>query len=91
MNSLNNKDVFLPQLEKIAFIFSLPGLEVKHRKFYSLSIKKCQHIFVELLHINGFQTLIILFPEFIQRGMLCLQNNCQQQWDVASFHVPPAE
>ena len=70
MDSLNYQDIFFSKLKEIPFIFPLSCLEIKHRKLHALPFKECQHVFVKLLYINGFQAFIILFPEFIKRGML---------------------
>ena len=72
VDTLNDQDIIFSKLKLVSPVFPASGLEIKCRKIHGFSRKKIQHIFIKLLRINGFQTLIILFSEFIQRRMFTI-------------------
>ena len=58
------------KLEKIPLVLPVTGFEIVGGHIHPFSLQKIQHIFVKLLHIQGFQAFVILFPVFIQGCML---------------------
>ena len=72
VDTLNDQDIIFSKLKLVSPVFPASGLEIKCRKIHGFSRKEIQHIFIKLLRVNGFQTLIILFSEFIQRRMFTI-------------------
>ena len=72
-NKFPDKDTFSIKIgNRVSSVFPASGLEIKCRKIHSFSRKEIQHVFIKLLRVNSFQTLIILFSEFIQRRMFTI-------------------
>ena len=70
VNAFDDQDIIFSKL--VSSVFPASGLEIKCRKIHSFSRKEIQHVFIKLLRVNSFQTLIILFSEFIQRRMFTI-------------------
>ena len=67
VDTFDDQDIFLAQLQEIAVVFTFAGEEVIHRQLHPFSGKKIEHISVEKFDVDGFQTLIILFAVLIER------------------------
>ena len=70
VDSLDDQDIVLSQLQKIPLILPQSGLEIKPGHFHPLSGEQIAHIPVEALHIDGLQAFKIIIAVLVQRRVL---------------------